>query len=93
MGLELSDLTPEVAERLGFSGVEGMVVTSVEPGSSAAEAGLSSGDVITQVNRQPVKSVSEFRDAVTDGGQDEGSLLLVRSERGSRFVVLQGRAK
>lgn len=90
MGLELSDLTPEVAERLGVTGTEGVVVTSVEPGSSAAEAGLSSGEVIVQVNRQGVKSVSEFREAVKDSDPKKGTLLLVRNERGSRFVVIQG---
>jgi serine protease Do len=88
MGLELSDLTPEVAKRLGMKDVQGVVITAVEPGSPAGQAGLSSGDVVVQVNRQPVKSVSDFKKVLKESSSDDGTLLLVRTQRGSRFVVI-----
>jgi serine protease Do len=88
LGLELSDLTPDVAQRLGVEGVEGVVITSVEPGSAAAQAGLSSGDVVVEVERQAVKSVGDFKKILEERDSDDGILLLVRSERGSRFVVV-----
>jgi len=77
-----------VAEKLGVKGTEGVVVTSVQPNGSAAKAGLSTGDVIVQVNRQPVKSVEDVKQAMEDQEDEQGTLLLVRSERGSRFVVI-----
>jgi serine protease Do len=87
LGLEVSALTTDVARQLGMEGVEGIVVTAVRSDSPAAAAGLESGMVITQVNRQPVRSVDDLRTAVkADDGKD--LLLLVKSAQGSRFVVI-----
>ena len=56
LGIEVSNLTAEVAEKLGVKADEGVVVTEVRNGSPADLAGLGKGMVITQVNRQAVKS-------------------------------------
>jgi serine protease Do len=88
LGLELSNLTPDVAEKLGVKGMEGVVITSVQPNGPAAKAGLSTGDVIVQVNRKPVRSVEDVTKAMQEEDNEQGTLLLVRSERGSRFVVI-----
>ena len=87
-GLEISDLDATVAEQLAMKGVEGIVITAVRSGSPADRAGLASGDVITQVDRQAVKSTADFAKAVQSGA-DDGLLLLVRSRQSSRFVVLK----
>lgn len=89
-GLEVAPLEVDVAKQLGMSGVNGVVITGVQQDSPAADAGLASGMVITHVNRQPVKSVDEFLTAIEPGMKnDSGILLLVRTENGSRFVVLK----
>jgi serine protease Do len=88
LGLEISDLDASVAEQLGMRGVEGVVITAVRPGSPAGRAGLASGDVITQVDRQAVMSVADFTTAVQSSKADDGLLLLVRGNQSSRFVVL-----
>jgi len=64
----------------------GVVVTRVSPNSAAAEAGLREGDVIQEVNRQPVKNVADFRRAV--GGSHEGNLLLVNREGRTVYVAV-----
>ena len=87
LGLEVSPLDPEVADKLGMEGVEGVVITAVQNGSPAERAGLTGGMVITEVNRNPVTSVQDAQNALDP--MQEGVLLLVRTEGGSRFVALK----
>ena len=89
LGIEVSNLTAEVAEKLGVKAGEGVVVTEVRNGSPADLAGLATGMVIVQVNRQPVKSVEEFRAVMEKQSLEKGVLLLVRSGQGTRFVVIR----
>ena len=89
LGMEVSSLDATVAEQLGMNGVEGVVITNVRSDSPADRAGLSSGMVITQVNRHAVKSLDEFNATVKKGDQSDSLLLLVRSQEGSRFVVVK----
>ena len=72
LGLTVQTLTPEIAENLGLErGLKGVVVTQVEPGSPADEAGLRRGDVILEVNREPVKDADAYRKAVEGRGQGQ----------------------
>ena len=89
LGLEISTLDAAVAEQLGMSDVEGVVVTHVRPDSPADRAGLSSGMVITQVNRHTVNSLDDFEAAAKQAEAGDSLLLLVRSPEGSRFVVVK----
>jgi serine protease Do len=89
LGLEVGQLTGDVAEQLGMTGVKGIVITSVRPGSAADGAGLVAGMVITEANRKPVKSVTQFRGLVKSDSIEKGLLLLVRTPEGARFVVLK----
>jgi serine protease Do len=89
-GLGVDELDSDVAESLGIDAEQGVVVTSVDEGGPSAEAGLAPGMVIVEVDRRPVSSVKEFEQAMR-GGQDadKSRLLLVRTDKGSRFVVVQ----
>lgn len=88
-GLQLQDLTPDAARRFGMKGGDGAVVVGVQPGSSADKASIRRGDIILEVNRQPVGSAQEAVDAITGNGSGNRLLLLVRAEQGSRYVVLK----
>jgi serine protease Do len=90
LGLEISALDPAIAERLGVEGVKGVVITNVRPDSPAAKAGLRSGQVITQINSVQVSGLDEAAQALKEADGENGILLLIRSEQGSRFVVLKG---
>ncbi len=84
-GIAVQTLTPELAERLRLpADTEGVVVTEVEPGSPWEEAGLRRGDAVLEVNRAPVRSAREFRQAVRGA---RGPLLLLIS-RGGRTLYL-----
>jgi serine protease Do len=89
-GMGVSDLTADVAEKLGLNDSTGVVITSIASGSVAEAAGLEVGNLISQVARQPVKNVAEFEAAMKEHTPEKGVLLLVHSGEHSRFVVLKG---
>jgi serine protease Do len=90
-GVTVGDLTPQIRRQLGLpSGTTGVVVSEVEPGSPAAEAGLRRGDVIQEVNRRAVASVSEFERAVRQSSR-EAVLLLVNRGGSTMFVLVEPR--
>ncbi|MEJ7607836.1 MAG: Do family serine endopeptidase [Bryobacteraceae bacterium] len=75
-GVSVDELTSEIAQQLRIpENVRGVIVSSVDANSSAAEAGLRRGDVIQQVNRRNVTSVREFEQALGRGG--DSTILLV----------------
>lgn len=89
LGVSVTDLTPEMAEQMGFKDkLEGAAVTHVESGSAAFEAGLRRGMVITRVDKQTVKSADSFKDAMTKADQSKGVLLQVQSPRGGTDYVV-----
>jgi len=88
-GLSVQALTPELRQQLQTpEGTQGVVITDVDPDSAASAAGLQQGDIIVQVDRKPVTTVSEFNAAVKAGASRESTLLLVRNQQGTRFVVV-----
>lgn len=91
LGLSLQPLTPETAKQLNVpDGTEGLVVTEVDPAGVAAEAGIARGDVIMEINRQPVKTVDNVQSALNSAG-DKPILLLI--SRGGQVVYLTVRVK
>jgi serine protease Do len=89
LGLEVETLTADVAKQLDMNVDHGVVITDVRSGSPADQAGLTSGMVITQANRKPVKTVEELRKVLEEKPATKGTLLLVRTPQGARFVVIR----
>ena len=92
LGMEVQVLTPELAEARKLKSKNGLIVTEVSPGSEAAVAGVQVGDVITEINSQPVRDVDSFKAAVgkgEKGNSNKGTLLFVERESGSAFLVLK----
>jgi serine protease Do len=93
LGIAISDLTPDVRQQLNLpSQVQGVAVAQVQPGSPAEDAGLSSGDVIQQIDRKPVTSADQFRNDVKQAPANKDILLLVWSNGGSSFRVVHPEA-
>ncbi len=61
LGIEMADLTPEFANKLGVGAAEGAVVAGVQAGSPAGKAGLRERDVIVAMNGRPVRNAPELR--------------------------------
>jgi Do/DeqQ family serine protease len=91
LGVNVEPLTPELAGQLGLRrGIQGVVVTDVDPSGPAAEAGIQPDDVILEVNHQPVKSAAELRAALQRSGSRPALLLVNRNGR-SLFLAVQPR--
>jgi serine protease Do len=88
-GLAVREITPEMAQRYGLTRKEGVIITQVEPGSEADEAGVRPGDIIEEVNRAPVRSLSEYNRALGKIGKGENALLLLRRGDNAIWVVLK----
>ena len=88
-GLQVQDLTKEVATRLKLSVQQGVIVTDVADNSIAAAQDIQREDVITEVDGKPVTNVASFRDALTKADPRRG-ILLYLDRKGSRtFAVLK----
>ncbi|OHB67810.1 MAG: hypothetical protein A2V70_11035 [Planctomycetes bacterium RBG_13_63_9] len=89
LGLEVGELTETLAERLGYQNSAGVLVTEVAEAGVAAAAGIREGMLILRVGKQPVPSVAEFKAALKGQSLEDGILLLIRTNGGNRFVVLE----
>ncbi len=90
LGLMVGDLTPQERQQFNVPDqVHGVVVQSVQPGSPADNAGIQSGNIILEVNRQPVSSANQFVGDVHQGAGGKDVLLLIWSQGNTSFVTLQ----
>lgn len=89
-GLQLQDLTPDLAKQLGAKIQQGVIVAGVQPGSPAEEASIQRGDIILEVNRQPVKSVSDLKEKIDKSRSKDSVLLLVQRGSNTLYLVLKG---
>ncbi len=89
VGLSVQNVTPEVAKSLGLKRPRGVVVTAVEPGSPAADAGLRRGDVILELNRKPIRNVSELHQLLEESKRGENLLFLISRGGNNLFLALK----
>ena len=88
--IHVGELTPQLARQLDLpNGVRGVVVTDVDPDSGAAE--LQKGDVIEEVNRQPVSSVADYNKLINSVDPNQTQVLSICRHRVRSFVVLRPR--
>jgi len=88
LGMAVTELGQATAERLGYDGDRGLLVLAVEPGSPALEGGADRGDIVLQVNAQPVRSLADYLAAVGQVKSGEVVRMLLR-----RFEVRPGRSE
>jgi serine protease Do len=88
-GVEVENVTPEIAQQLNLKpSTRGVVVSSVDPSSAAGSVGLRQGDVIQEVNHKPVSNVEEYRNAMA-GAEKQSVLLLVNRGGVTTFLVVE----
>jgi serine protease Do len=88
-GLQVQELTKEVAERLRVPVEQGVVVTDVEDNSIAAAQDIQREDVITEVDGKPVTNVQSFREALNKADPKRGVLLYLDRKGTKTFAVLK----
>lgn len=89
LGLTVQTLTPEVAESLGVKRTGGVVITSVEPGSVADDAGLQEADIIIEVNRKSIHDLSDYNKAIAEALTGKRILFLIRRGENTSFVAVK----
>src|SRR5438128_3175844 len=87
-GLQVQELTKDVAERLHLPVEKGVVVTDVEDNSIAAAQDIQREDVITEVDGKPVKNVQSFREALNKADPKRGVLLYLDRKGSTTLAVL-----
>jgi serine protease Do len=88
LGLDLKPLTPDEAKKLQLpDGTSGLLVTDTDPDGAAAEEGIARGDVILEVNRQPVETLEEMQTALDKSGDRPILLLVARRGQVSYLTV------
>ena len=91
LGMSLQELTSDLRDNLNLpESVSGVVVTEVDPSSSAYAKGVRSGDIITEAGQQRIRNIADF-EAQVDRAVDAGRtsiLLLIRRDGDPRFVAL-----
>jgi S1-C subfamily serine protease len=91
LGIRVEPLTPALADRLDVrSGVQGLVVVALDPAGPAADAGIRENDVIEEVNRQQVRSVTDLQSALQRSG-NKPALLLIHRGGASIYVTVRSR--
>jgi serine protease Do len=83
-GITVRKLTPEMAERLDMSAGKGVIVQDVKPGSFADDVSLGRGDVILEINKQPVNSEDDFARVESSLKSGQDVVFLVRPRGSSR---------
>jgi serine protease Do len=91
LGIDVQQNTEMLAEKLGIDTNDGVVISGVEQGSPAQMAGLRTGMVILEANRQKVNSPDAFRKAIEEHQGESGILLLLQTKRGTQFVVIEAK--
>ena len=89
LGMEVRNLTGDLARRYGYEKTSGVIVTKVDPTSVAGRKGLRAGDLIIEVNRQKVSDVREYDGALAKLKPGDVVLLLVQRGENNMFVALE----
>ncbi|HEY5892120.1 MAG TPA: trypsin-like peptidase domain-containing protein [Chthoniobacterales bacterium] len=89
LGMQIQTLTPELAEAQKTRSKSGVIVTEIAPGSPAELAGLKVGDIITEMNAQPVTDARLFMERIKSRDTARGVLLFVERGADSQYLVLK----
>jgi serine protease Do len=88
LGFSVINLSDELAQQLGYEGENGVVVREIVPGSQADQAGITTGMLIMEVNRQRVRNTKEFNEEIKKAQKKGRALLLVKQQDSSIPILV-----
>jgi len=88
LGIRVSEITPDMANRYNIAETEGVIVTAVRSGGKGVEGGIRVGDIIKEVNRRPVRNHQDYYSAIGDVDRGDPILMYVRRASG-RYVIIR----
>jgi serine protease Do len=89
LGMSVEEITPELAKNFGLTETTGVVVVQVEEGTPAAEAGLRAGDVILEIDQDPVENIRRFNQKMETYEKGDTILFLVKRQGATLFLTLK----
>jgi len=87
LGIEVSDITTEISKKFNLGDTDGVIVLKVEPDSKGHKAGIAQGDIIKEINHQPVKDVSDYDDIIDDVDKGDAVQMYIRRLSKGYMVV------
>ncbi len=90
LGMSVQEITPDLARQLRLKETTGVIVSDIEPGGVAEEAGLRRGDVIREINGRPISKLSDYQAALSK--IKKGDIIRLLVKRGERSIYLTMRA-
>ena len=76
-----------MANRFNIAETEGVIVTGVRSGSKSADAGIQVGDMIKEINRQPVNSTQDYHSIIREIKEDDVIMMYIRRMNGRYMIV------
>jgi serine protease Do len=89
LGITVQEITPQIRRMFNIRESEGVIVTNVEQGSVAWDAGLRRGDIILEINKKPVRNLSEYRKVIGSIKQGQTVLFLIKREENTLYIALR----
>jgi len=89
LGIQMHDITPDIAEYFALESTEGVMVVGVVPGSPAQRAGLRQGDIILQLDKVPVKDADTLAERIKEAEVGQKIELTVNREHASVFITVE----
>ena len=86
-GIRVSNLTPEIAQRLNIAETSGVIVTEIQSGGKGEEADIRVGDIIKEINRRPIETVSDYQEILSQVDSGESVNLFIRRKNTGFLVV------
>jgi serine protease Do len=88
-GLSVQELTPELAESLSLKGQKGVVVSGIKRDSPGYEAGLHRGDMIQEIEKEPVRDMNDYKRIMGKSASKKQILMVIRHRGHTRYVILK----
>jgi serine protease Do len=91
LGVGIQDLSPDLKQAMGLKDIDGVLISSVEPGGAAERAGIKQGDVITRVDGEAMETTGHLRNAIAMKGASKSvEIELRRGSDTKKFSVKLG---
>ncbi len=89
LGLTVRQLTPNIVKRFKLSQDEGVIIANVERGSAAGDAGLKPGDIVLEINKEPIDTLADYSSALEDVNPGDTALFLVKRGQNTIYAALR----
>ncbi len=88
-GMKVGDITSALRQQFGLGEKRGVIVTAVDSGGLADEAGIQAGDVIREVNRRDIRNLADYNAAMGKAGKGQPVLFLIKRGNQTFYVTIE----